>query len=268
MTHPTGKTLRLTPPRAFITDLARVARDVPTVPIERRMNVATVAEARTRARPRPGWCALFIKAYSVVAARQAELRRAYVSFPWARLYEHPVNVATVAVERRVGDEDAVLFCQLRGPENQSLTAIDSYLRRCKEEPVDSIGIFRRILTVSALPTPFRRLLWWVGYHASGRNRARHLGTYGVSVISGHGAQALRLISPLTTTLDYGVIAANGDVDVRLTIDHRVLDGGTAARVLADVEAVLHSEVLSELHEMRGPERTLALAGSARGPRSA
>jgi hypothetical protein len=223
------------------------------------MNVAGVAEARMAASPRPGWCAIFIKAYSVVAARRAELRRAYVSFPAPRLYEHPINVASVAVERRVGDEDAVLFCQLRSPENQSLTAIEDYLRRCKEEPVESISIFRRILTMGALPTPLRWLQWWIGYHASGRNRARHLGTYAVSVISGHGAQALRLISPLTTALDYGVIAANGDVDVRLTIDHRVLDGATAARALAEVEDVLQSDVLNELQQMRAPEWGRAFA---------
>lgn len=250
MVHPTGKTLRLSAPRTFITDLARVAREVPSVPIERRMNVASLTEAREVADPRPGWCAIFIRAYSLVAARWPELRRAYISFPWPRLYEHPINMATVAIERRVQGEDAVLFAQLRAPEHQSVAAIEAYLRHCKEAPLENIGFFRRILTVSRLPRPLRWLIWWIGYHASGRNRAKHIGTYGVSVISGHGAQALRLICPLTTALDYGIIDDNGEVDVRLTIDHRVLDGATAARVLADMEQVLNLEVLAELQRMR------------------
>ena len=38
--------------------------------------------------PRPSWCAIFTKAYAVVAARYPELRRAYLKFPFPRLYEH------------------------------------------------------------------------------------------------------------------------------------------------------------------------------------
>jgi pyruvate/2-oxoglutarate dehydrogenase complex dihydrolipoamide acyltransferase (E2) component len=36
------------------------------------------------------------------------------------------------------------------------------------------------------------------------------------------------------------------VDVRLTYDHRVLDGGTVARALADLERYLTHELLAEL----------------------
>ncbi len=38
------------------------------------------------------------------------------------------------------------------------------------------------------------------------------------------AESLHPISPLTTTMTYGVIAADGSVNVRLIYDHRVLDG--------------------------------------------
>ena len=40
------------------------------------------------------------------------------------------------------------------------------------------------------------------------------------------------LSVLTTTLNYGVIAADGTVDVRLIYDHRVMDGSSVARALA------------------------------------
>ena len=51
----------------------------------------------------------------------------------------------------------------------------------------------------------------------------------MSVTGGLGASSLDLLTPVTTALNYGVVADDGAVDVRLTYDHRVLDGGTAAR---------------------------------------
>jgi pyruvate/2-oxoglutarate dehydrogenase complex dihydrolipoamide acyltransferase (E2) component len=58
---------------------------------------------------------------------------------------------------------------------------------------------------------------------------------------------------LTSTLNYGVIAPDGSVDVRLTYDHRVLDGATVARALADLERVLNCEILAELRYLRCAE---------------
>ena len=54
---------------------------------------------------------------------------------------------------------------------------------------------------------------------------------------------------MTTALNYGVVADDGAVDVRLTYDHRVLDGGTAARALAEVEAAMNGPILAELEGM-------------------
>jgi hypothetical protein len=234
-----GRKLPLSLPRRLIGDMMAFAKDVPSVPVQRRMNVAPLAAARLQAEPRPSWCALFTKAYAMVASERPELRRAYLSFPWPHLYEHPVSIASIAVERRVGDEDAVLFAQLRGAERHAPEQLDSFLKDCKERPVEMIGTFRRALAVSRLPRPLRRFIWWVGLNSSGYKRARNLGTFGVSVYSGLGAEGLHPLSPLTTTLNYGVIAADGSVDVRVIYDHRVLDGATVARALEDMEAVLN-----------------------------
>jgi len=82
--------------------------------------------------------------------------------------------------------------------------------------------------------------------ASGYRRVRNWGTFGVSVYSGLGAESLHPLSPLTTTLNYGVIAEDGTVDVRIIYDHRVLDGGTVARALEHLERILQCEILAEL----------------------
>jgi hypothetical protein len=58
MPHPTGRTLPLSLPRRLICDVVHFAQQVPTVPVQRRMQLAAVAAARTEAQPRPGWCAV------------------------------------------------------------------------------------------------------------------------------------------------------------------------------------------------------------------
>jgi hypothetical protein len=246
-----GHNLPLSLPRRFICDVVHFAQKVPTVPVQRTMNLASVAAARQAAVPRPSWCALFTKAYAFVAAARPELRRAYLSFPQPHLYEHPLNVASIAVERRLGDEDAVLFGHVKSPEEKGLHELDAELRRFKERPVESIGGFRQVLRITRLPRPLRRFVWWLGLNGIGRKRAHYFGTFGVSVYSGLGAASLHPLSPLTTALNYGVVARDGTVDVRLIYDHRVLDGATVARALHDLERVLTCEILAELRYYQG-----------------
>ncbi len=92
----------------------------------------------------------------------------------------------------------------------------------------------------------RRLLWWYGLNVGGHKRAKRLGTFGVSVYSGLGAESLHPLSPLTATLNYGVIGADGQVSVRIVYDHRVMDGATVARALGYLETVLNGAILEEL----------------------
>jgi len=237
-----GRKLSLSPPRRLISDLMHFARQVPSVPVQRRMNVSRLVAARQLAEPRPSWIALFTKAFAMVAARRPTFRQAYLGFPWPHLYEHPISVASIAIERRIGDEDAVLFAQLRSPDQMTPDQLDRFIKECKEQPVESIGTFRRALRISRLPRVLRRFIWWLGLNSSGYKRARNLGTFGVSVYSGLGAEGLHPLSPLTTTLNYGVIGEDGNVDVRLIYDHRVLDGATVARALEEMEGILNHDL--------------------------
>jgi hypothetical protein len=159
----------------------------------------------------------------------------------------------VAVERVYQGEDAVFFAHLRCPEGQPLRDLDEHLRRFKDDPIESFGLYRRALLVSRFPRWLRRGLWWVGLNTSGPKRARRMGTFGVSSYAGLGAESLHPLSPLTTTLNYGVVGADGRVPVRVVYDHRALDGATVARALARMERVLNEDIKSEL---RG-EKSLA-----------
>jgi hypothetical protein len=253
MAQPHGVYRPLSLPRRFICDLLHFAARTPSVPVQRRMRLADVAAARSAAEPRPGWCAVFTKAYALTAAAYPALRRAYVSFPWPRLYEHPSSVAMVAVERRLGEEDAVLFGPVQAPEQRGLAELDALVRRYKEAPLETVSSLRRGLALSRWPRPLRRWAWWIGLNVSGRKRAHYFGTFGVSSYGALGAASLHPPSLTTSTLTYGPIDADGAVDVRLVYDHRVLDGSTAARALADMENVLRHEIVLELGYLRAVE---------------
>jgi hypothetical protein len=246
MSQPAGRRLPLSVPRRLLCDMLHFARQIPSVPVQRRMRLAPLVAARAAAAPRPTWCALFTKAFALVAAGRPELRRSYLAFPRPHLYEHTASVATVAVERRYGDEDAVFFVPLRKPECLPLAEIDTKLRRYKEQPLRSVGALRRARLMGSLPRPLRRLLWWVGLNALTRKRAQYFGTFGVTVYAGLGAASLHPLSVLTCTLNYGVMEPDGSVDVRLVYDHRVLDGATVARALSELEAALTGPIVAEL----------------------
>jgi hypothetical protein len=253
MPQPQGRYLPLSLPRRLICDLLHFAHQVPTVPVQRRMHLATVQAARASAVPRPSWAALFTKAYACVAETWPELRRAYLSLPGPRLYEHPISVASVAIERPFGDENAVFCGQVRNPEKMGLQQLDAELRRFKEQPIENIASFRRALLISRLPRPLRRWIWWLGLNFSGRKRAHYLGTFGVSVYGSLGASSLHPLSPLTTALNYGHIGADGVVDVRIIYDHRVMDGATVARVLEELERVLTNQIVTELRYLKAAD---------------
>lgn len=249
MSEPHGRRLRLSIPRRLVCDLMQTCRGLPLIPMERRMRLAPLVEARERLSERPSWCAIFTKAYAIVAARRPELRRAYFGLPWPHLYEHPRNVAAVAIERFFDGEPGILFGPLIQPEQQPLVELDEQLRYLKTTPLREVGLFRRAVRLAAWPWPVRRLCLWLGLHLTGRQRVKQSGTFGVSVVAGQGGGQLALISPLTTTLYYAPFEPDGSLELRIVFDHRVLDGAFLARVLAELEQVLLNEILSELRQL-------------------
>ena len=243
-----GSSLPLSLPRRLVCDLVHFARRVPTVPVQRAMNVRRLAELRPHVTPRVGWAALFTKAYALVARDVPELRRAYVEYPWARLYQHPFSTVSLAVERDYRGEPGVFFAHIVRPDAVPLADLEAALRKFREAPVEEAFAF--LLWFYRLPRFVRRTLWWYLLNLRGDRKALYLGTFGVSVYSGLGAESLHPLSPLTTTLNYGVIAADGSVTVRVVYDHRVLDGATVARALVRLEDVLNGPVADELAGLR------------------
>ena len=101
------------------------------------------------------------------------------------------------------------------------------------------------MRLSGVPWPLRQLLWWGGLNVFGGMRSRHFGTFGLSSLGALGASLLHMVPLLTSTLHYGMFDTTGRLDVRLSFDHRVFDGATAARALAELEGVLLGPIVSE-----------------------
>ena len=95
-----------------------------------------------------------MKAFAVTAARHAPLRRAYLGFPWTRIYEHPETVRALALERSFQGEEGVFVGLFRAAEEQNLAQLQAALENYKHLPVDQIGFFRQAIRYSRVPTPF------------------------------------------------------------------------------------------------------------------
>ena len=252
-----SRSVPLSRPRRVTLDMLALADGIPTVPVQRHMNLAEVVAAREAA-GRPAWTALFLKAYAAVARRTPALRRAYVKLPWPRLVEYPCNVANLAVERDFEGEPAVFFARIGDPESYSLADLDALVRGYSHRRLSDVKPFRKLLRLSGLPRPLRRAALWLGLNLP-RTRGGMFGTFGMSVYSALGSESLHPISPMTTTLTYGVIDIKGRVNVRVVYDHRVIDGASVARALAGLEEELAGPILLELREMGERESKLAAA---------
>lgn len=250
MAKEAGRSYPLSPFRRLVTDLMRFSQRVPAVTVERRVNLAALVAARRRCTPRPAWAVVFAKAFALVARDRPPLRRSYMAFPWARLYEHPYSTVALNVERQLPDEAVVVQCLIRRPDNRSLVELDRIVRSYQSEPLGRLRWYRRAMVMSRLPWPIRPLLWWGALNVFGRRRCHNFGTFGVSTVAAQGAGLLHPIPLLTSMLHYGLIDEAGDLDLRLTFDHRVMDGAAAARVLVDLERALQGDILAELTRLR------------------
>ena len=248
MSAPGQKWLPLSPFRRNVVELLRRCQRVPLVTAERQMRLADVIEARQAIEPHPNWVALFTKAFASVAARQPELRTSYRGFPWGHLYQHPSNIAMIMVERTVSGEAMPLNYRIRRPETLSLASLSEELRRAKTLPIDDVPIYRRMKMIGKLPGILRRFVWTVGYHWSGDKRAHYYGTFALSSPAASGAGLTTILSPVALTLHYGLFDDAGRIDMRLTFDHRAIDGAPVARALAGMEDALHGEILTELRQ--------------------
>lgn len=242
-----GRTVPLSLSQRLAVDLLRFAADVPSVTEGRRMNLSAVIAARARNAERPRWMAIFTKACAMVADEIPELRRVYLPWPWPRFYEYPTSVAMILIRRDLDGELFHFNLMIRNPAAQSLVEIDRRITHADQQPKEQVQDFRKAVEIARLPTTLRRCLMWLGYNI-GRQRPRHFGTFAVTVPP--DGRVSGWLSAWPVRLSYGRIADDGAVDVKVTVDHRVVDGPTGARVLVRLEEILKGPIVEELRGQR------------------
>ncbi|CAN5469620.1 hypothetical protein BH11PSE4_BH11PSE4_14130 [soil metagenome] len=246
-----GSIRKISLPRRLIIDLMRASMGVPFVSLRRRLNVRVLADARAALTVRPGWAAIFTKAFCLVAKDEPVLRTMYIGGPWPHLYELPVSIGMVAIARCEDGEDCVLPQRVRGAEDMPLAEVDATIRHGMTAPARQVPMFRKLLRVTRMPLPLRRLLW-AGCFAMGRHRANFCGNFGVTSVATFGPGNLDALSPGPYLLSYGALAADQTIEVVIRWDHRVTDAALIAKTLGQLEQVLNGDIAAELGAHQRP----------------
>jgi hypothetical protein len=242
-----GQWIPLSAPRRIVTDLMRFAIAVPSVPVERMVDLSAVIAARNALSRRPPWFGIFAKAYGLTAREFPQLRRTFVKWPWPHLYEYPTSVAGVCVERDVDGEPCVMLRLIKDPAALRIGEIADIIRSAAETPIDELSDFKRIVALARLPGVLRRPIMWFAFNIA-RMRAHYFGTYTVTAASFMGVDALHLPTWTTSLLTFGVIGPTGQVPLRITMDHRVFDGVAIAKIMARLEEILKGPIVQELKQ--------------------
>jgi hypothetical protein len=239
--------------RRWMSDIVHFGQTSHVVAGAWTVNVAAAAAARRLSQPPAGWGAIWVKAVALASRTWPELRSAHMPYPWPHLYRHPHAVATLVVEREWNGRPAVFFDQIQRPEDLSLVEIDVILRGLRKRPVESVGGYRRLIRYSRLPWIIRRPVWTFALKWSGRLRSRYFGTYSVHSFPVRGAQVMQSTTPISFSLIYGLPDADGNVLVQLMMDHRIVDGLTAHRIVRAIETAMGEDIVAELTAAAGSE---------------
>lgn len=236
--------MRIPRSRNLPIDVLHFSRQVPSCAHDRIIDVSRLAELRDECPQRISWSLLFLKAYAMVAQQNAVLRQTWMKWPWPHIYQHPTNVAMLVTRREFRGAPWLFWARLQAADAQSLEELQQRLNRYQQEPPEKA--FRRQYLVSGLPTPLRRLLWWLTLNVSGEKRAARSGTFYLSTIAGTGAEIQHPPAFLTSGITYGPLDENGRTRVTLTYDHRLMDGACVGRFLAELDDALNGPIAQEL----------------------
>ena len=250
---PKGRTFALPRSRRLVGDLLAYWKTVPCVTQHRRLHIPRLASTRPQMTRRISWPVMFAKAHALVAAEMPELRRLYLGWPWARLYEHPTSACRMTVSREVDGNDAVFMSRTFDVEQTPLTEFDDEIRFLATTPIDDVPLIQRQLKLASVPTLLRRLMWKAAANLSGPLRVNFLGTFMVTTVSKWDVVSLTPPVISNATLSFGRVDADGFVDAYLVYDHRAFDGALNAQALLRLEQMLDGPICDELIALQ-PDR--------------
>jgi hypothetical protein len=254
-----GHGVKMSRARRFICDLLHAGMQVPLVTIQKDMHVAELVAARKSAAPRPSWCAIFTKAYGKMVATRPDMRRACLTVPWLRMFEYHATSADVTIEVQHEGENCLAFVPIQSPESMPLLEFDRILAAARAKPMELIS-FQDALFLARFPRWLRRFALWFILNVSGRLRSRYFSTFGVTSVGNWGVESVKPIAPAISILHYGAIDAEGKISIRMTYDHRVLDGSGPSTALNEMEKFLLTDLLAEIKALPSAADGMLRAG--------
>jgi hypothetical protein len=109
----------------------------------------------------------------------------------------------------------------------------------------------------------RRLIWSLVLYWSGAVRARYLGTCALNPFP-TGGSVTQSATPISFLLYYGLVEPNGDTQVQILFDHRVMDGIDAYRLLRNIETALNRDIAAELKQDSGAKDRVTIGSGQSG----
>lgn len=201
--------------------------------------------------------AILLKAIGIAQRLHPASRTAIL--PWGRTVTFNDIVAGFTVERYVGQQPAVFFGSIESPDSKPLVQVAEELRAYGEDEISTVPQLDIEDRFNNMPWLFRQFILWLGLRFP-KVRLRYMGaTFGLSSLGKFGCRGL--IPPCVSTSTFGVgtiepraVVREGAIVVRpmmtliLNFDHRLIDGGPAARFMQDVQRLVEGELQSHIEE--------------------
>jgi len=237
--------------RGGILDVIHIAsRPVPAAPIFLDVDMTWAENLRKEYEKRG--CKITMTAIVLKAIGLAQVDHPFsrtVMLPWGATLQLNEIVAGFTVERYIDGVPGVFLGTVRDPHLKSLEQIGDELKAFGTKSMEEVADLEVQNRFSKFPLWLRRMILWIGMHFPSI-RLKYMGaSFGVSSLGKYGIKTL--VPPCITTSIFGVgcvedrvVVRNGEIVVRpimtlsLNFDHRAIDGGPAARFLADVKTLL------------------------------
>ena len=238
-----GKVRPISLGRKFIIDMMHAS--VPLVVVRRTMKLERLVAARASRADRPGWATIIAKAFCIVARDEPWLRTFYLKWPRSHFYEVPKSVAIIAVIRDDFDTEVPIMVKINAADELSLSDVEAFIQHGKNAPLDDMLSIKRIVRITRMPLPRRRLIWALGLNV-GRQRANNFGTFAITSIASLGSETVVARAPGPNLISYGLVRPDHTMELLFHWDHRLYDGILIARVLPRLEDVLNTNIADEL----------------------
>ena len=236
--------------RRLVIEVFHLGKKGHTVGSESVINVAPAALVRDAAVKKISWLSIWTRALGIASQRWPELRTSYVPFPWPHFHLHPSMNVAVFVERELDGQVVVFRHTLKDVQARSLIDI----QRNSIEPIQSKSILsfpdvRIVMWMGKwVPFPILRLCFRLLHSLSGHVRSNVYGNASVNLMNAPRTRLLMSTTLSAFVIYPGIVDKNGDVAVQAFMDHRVIDGLQAGRILKEIESIINNEIVAELQE--------------------